>query len=46
MSKFPTPKLGPFKMPTSLVDHHGGILLWYLPGILDSTANVCCSIWI
>jgi len=40
MSGFPTPKLGPFKKPTTLVDCHGRILIWYLPGALDSAANV------
>ena len=45
MSKFPTQNLGPFKTPTTLVDCHGRILIWYLPGILDSAGNVCHSIW-
>lgn len=40
MSRFPTPLLGPFEEPSTLVDCHGRILLWYLPGILDSAANV------
>jgi hypothetical protein len=40
MSKFPTPELGPFKEPTTLVDLYGRIIIWYLPGALDSTANV------
>lgn len=44
MSRFPTPELGPFKKPTTLVDCHGRILVWYLPGILNSTANVRCII--
>lgn len=44
MSRFPTPKLGPFKEPTTLVDSDGRILVWYLPDALDPTANVCCSL--
>jgi len=40
MSKFPTPDLGPFEQPTTLVDCHGRILIWFLPGALDSSANV------
>ena len=40
MSGFPTPELGPFKKPTTQVDCHGRILVWYLPGALGSTANV------
>lgn len=47
MSEFPTPKFGPFKTPTTLVDCHGHILIWYLPGVLDSTTNVgYVSTWI
>lgn len=42
VAKFPTPNFGPFKEPTTLVDCHGRILIWYLPGVLNSTANVCC----
>ena len=41
MSQFPTPELGPFEKPTTLVDCCGRILVWYLPGILDSATNVC-----
>ena len=41
MSRFPTPELGPYERPTTVVDCHGQILIWYLPGILDSSANVC-----
>jgi len=43
MSMFPTPSLGTFTEPTTLVDCDGRILLWYLPGILDSVGNVCCA---
>jgi hypothetical protein len=42
--KFPTPEIDPFTEPTTLVDCHGWILIWYLPGILDSAAKVSC-IW-
>jgi hypothetical protein len=40
MSKFPTPELGSFEEPTTLVDCCGRILIWYLPGVLDLAANV------
>ena len=40
MSGFPTPKMGPFEQPTTLVDCHGRILIWYLPGVLDTMVNV------
>lgn len=40
MSKFPTPKLGSFEEPMTLVDSCGRILIWYLPGVLDTAANV------
>lgn len=40
MSRFPTPEFGLFERPTTVVDCCGRILIWYLPGILDSAANV------
>lgn len=40
MSRFPTPELGQFERPTTVVDCRGRILIWYLPGVLDSAANV------
>ena len=43
MSKFPTPEFGPFTKPTTVVDCLGQILIWFLPDILDSTANVGCT---